>query len=384
MDKKVGLGFKIYFFFKYMGQGVLYPFLVLYLTNRGISGAEMGLLLTLLPLGKVALSPLVGYLCDLYRQHKLVLVASLLLNALGGILLFRGEATLAAYALAVGVITLGETSSDTLGVSLSMDYLSGFNRQTDYGRWRLWGAVGYMIGSLALGFYVLDEHLAIVPLVFAGANASAALAAMTLPRGSASKPMDYLGGLKMVKNTAGFVTLLVGMVVSGVAFNIIQSYYAVYMEGIGALGPILGLGVALQVVVEIILSANAKAITDRFSMRPVYLLGFGLLSIRALLLLINRNPVLGLAIQILHGFYIFSAFIIGFIVLEKNLDPEWRSTGQSYYGSAFGGFGGMLGSFIAPIIFDARGINAVWGFTAAAAFAGFLLVRRAAKWLIPG
>ena len=96
MDKKVRLRFETYFFFKYMGQGVLYPFLVLYLTNRGISGAEMGLLLMLMPLGKVVLSPLVGYLCDLYRQHKAVLVASLLLNALGGVLLFRGEATLAA------------------------------------------------------------------------------------------------------------------------------------------------------------------------------------------------------------------------------------------------------------------------------------------------
>jgi PPP family 3-phenylpropionic acid transporter len=383
MDEKAGLKFKTFFFFKHVGQGVLYPFMVLYLIDRGISGAEMGMLLMLLPLGKVVLSPAVGYLCDLYRLHKPVLVLSVLLNALGGFFLYIGEPTLAAFLAAVGVITLGETGSDTLSISLAMDYLSQNNRQTDYGRWRLWGAVGYMSGSLALGFFVLDQYLEIMPLVFAGANFIAVLAALMLPKGSGKKPMDYLGGLKMLKKTPSFVTLLIGIMVSGLAFNIVQSYYTVYMDIIGAAGLMLGIGVAWQVVIEIILSANTKAIIDRFSLRHVYLLGFALLPLRALLFLFNRNPVMGLVIQNLHGFYIFSAFIIGFLILDMKLDPEWRSTGQSYYISAFGGFGGMMGMFIAPIIFDAKGIRAVWAFAAAAAFAGFLLIRQAARRMIP-
>jgi hypothetical protein len=65
MDKKAGLGSKLFFFFKYMGQGVLYPFLVLFLNGKGINGGELGRLLMLLPLGKVAEiiengSPMIG------------------------------------------------------------------------------------------------------------------------------------------------------------------------------------------------------------------------------------------------------------------------------------------------------------------------------------
>ncbi len=383
MNKKTGLGFRVYFFFKFMGKGVLYPYLVLYLTNQGFSGATLGLLLTLLTLGKVVLAPMVGYLCDLYRLHKPVLVLSLLLNGLGGFFLYSGAQTLAAYTFAIGLITLGETSSDTLSTTLAMDYLTRAGRQTDYGRWRLWGAVGFMTGSFFLGLYVLEQHLALVPLVFAGANLGAFLTAMILPKGSEKKPQDWLGGLKMLGQKPAFVILLAGGVFSGLSFNIIQSYYSVYMTGIGAASWMIGIGVALQVVIEIILSANTKTIIDRFPLRRIYLMGFLILPLRSLLYILNGNPVVGLLIQNLHGFFIFSVFIIGMIVLEMIMQPEWRSTGQSYYNSSIGGVGGMLGAFIAPLIFDTWGISAVWAFSSVVALIGFLLMWRATRVLIP-
>jgi len=162
-----------------------------------------------------------------------------------------------------------------------------------------------------------------------------------------------------------------------------MNYYSVYMKGIGAASWIIGLGVALQTGVEILLSANTKAITDRFSLRAVYLLGFAILPVRTLFYFINKNPIIGLAIQNLHGFYIFSAFIVGMIVLDRNLQPEWRSTGQAYYYSAFGGIGAMLGSFIAPLIFDKQGISMLWAVATAIAFIGFLFVHQASRKLIP-
>lgn len=379
MEKRVRLGFKVFFFFKYMGQGVLYPFLVLYLNDKGISGAELGLLLTLLPLGKVFVAPVLSYLSDLYRLHKPMLIASVFFNALGGYLLFRSESVFSTYLLAVSLIALGESVSDTFGVTLTMDYLAPKGRQTDYGKWRLWGAVGYMAGAIFLGLFVLESNLKIVPFVFALANLGAMLIAFMHPPASAKKPQDWLGGFKMLREVKGFLLLLTGCVFSGLTFNIIQSYYSVYMVELGAASWMVGLGVGLQVIVEIILSANTKKITDRFSLRHVYLLGFFMLPIRVALYLLNRNPVIGLLIQNLHGFIIFGAFITGILVLDRVLDSEWRSTGQAYHVSSFVGLGAMIASFFAPMIYDSSGIMFLWAFAAVTGVIGFCLASRATR-----
>lgn len=376
-DNKIGLGFKVYFFFRYMGQGVLYPFLVLYLTAKGISGAELGLLLTMLSLGKVVIAPLLSYVCDLYRVHKTILIASMFFNALGGFLLYRSETAFYSFLLAVGLITLGEAVGDTLAITLALDYLASRGRQTDYGRWRLWGAVGYLGGAIFLGLFVLEKHITIVPLVFALANLGAMLTSFAHPRALATKPQDWLGGLKMLPEIKGFLLLLAGCVFSGLTFNVIQTYYSVYMVELGAASWMVGIGVGLQVIVEIILSANTKRITERFSLRHVYLLGFLALPVRTVLYVLNGNPLIGLLIQNLHGLFVFGAFITGMLVLDRVLDREWRATGQAYYISAMTGIGAMLGSFFAPLVYDASGISMVWAFAAIASAIGFALVGRA-------
>ena len=382
VEKRVSLGFKVYFFFKFTGQGVLYPFLILYLTARGISGAELGLLLTMLSLGKVAIAPLLSYLCDLYRIHKTVLIASMFFNALGGFLLYRSGTAFSSFLLAIGLITLGEAVGDTLAITLALDYLAPKGQQTDYGKWRLWGAVGYMGGAVFLGLFVLEENIAIVPLVFALGNLGAMLTSFTLPRTLAKKPQDWLGGLKMLREIKGFSLLLIGCIFSGLTFNVIQSYYSVYMVELGSPSWMVGVGVGLQVIVEILLSANTKKITERFSLRYVYLLGFLALPVRTVLYALNRNPLIGLLIQNLHGLFVFGAFITGMLVLDRVLDREWRATGQAYYVTAMTGIGAMLGSFFAPLVYDASGISMVWVFATAASAIGFALVGRAAGILL--
>ena len=384
MDKKVGINFKSYYFLRFMGQGIFYPFLVLYLTGKGIGGSQLGILMMLLPLGKVILSPLSGYICDLYRVHKQVLIASIFTTFVGAAYLFFTPPSFPVYFLGALIITIGEVSVDSLINTLALDYLSRSHNQANFGRWRLWGAVGFMTGSFFLGLFSLDKTLNLVPLLFAGTNLLAFFAAFTLPKASSKKPVDWLGGIKLITQNRSFTILLVGVILSGLSFNIIFTYYAVYMTGIGAASWVIGLGVAMQTVVEIVLSANTKRITGKFSLRKIYLLGFALLPLRSLLYLVNRNPFVGLLIQNLHGFYIFSAFIIGLIVLDMNLKPEWRSTGQSYYYSAFGGFGATLGALIAPAIFNNQGISALWAFALAVALIGFLFVNHATRVLIPG
>jgi len=208
-------------FYQIHRSGVLYPFLVLLLASKGVSGSALGLLLMVIPFGKVVLQPLSGYMCDLYRIHKPVLIICVVLNCLSGLFLFFCPPVYIYYLLAIIIITLGETSADTLINTLAIDYLARSERQTDFGRWRLWGAFGYMTGSFFLGLFVLDQTLRLVPLIFATVNFLSMFAALSLPRASDKKSVDWLGGIKMVTYNPPYALLLAGMTFSGISFSII-------------------------------------------------------------------------------------------------------------------------------------------------------------------
>lgn len=186
----------------------------------------------------------------------------------------------------------------------------------------------------------------------------------------------------MTKNRA-FAVMLIGVILSSTGFNVVMSFYSVYMRDIGAASWMIGVGLAMQTLVEILLSANTKKITDRFPLRKVYLAGFALMPLRCLLYIINRSPFVGMLIQNLHGFYIFSAFIVGLIVLDMNLEPEWRSTGQSYYYSAFGGFGATFAAIMGPLILEEAGIGVLFAFAMAVSALGFFVISRISGKLIP-
>lgn len=253
MDRKVAFHFKLYFFFRFMGHGFFYPFLVLYLISKNIAGGQLGLLLMMVPFGKLLLSPISGYLSDLYRVHKQVLIGSVFMVFAGAAYLTFTAPSFPVYFLSILIITLGEVSGDSLINTLAIDYLSRTGRQTDFGRWRLWGAAGFMVGSFLLGLFDLNLTLNLVPLLFAATNLAAFIVAFTLPKASAKKPTDWLGGIKLVTQNRSFSLLLFGIVLSGLSFNIVLTYYSVYMQGIGASSWLIGLGVAMQTIVEIIL-----------------------------------------------------------------------------------------------------------------------------------
>lgn len=384
MNKKVAFIFKAFYVLRFLGQGVFYPYVVLYLASKGLGGAQLGVVMMMLPLSKVLFAPVSGYFSDLYHIHKKVLIASMLLISVGGAYLFFLSHSFLEYFLAALIFALGEVSVDPLVNTLAVDYLGRSGDQNDFGRWRLWGAIGFLAGALPPGFIGMSLMLPVTPLVYAGASFIAFLIAFSLPRASAKKPVDWLGGIKLVSRNQPFALMLAGVMLSGIGFNVLMNYYAVYMTGIGASSWIISFGVAAQTLVEIALSANTRWILTRFPLRMVYLSGFLTQPMRALLYIVNRSPWVGLLIQNLHGFYVFSVFIVGVIVLDATLQPEWRSTGQSYYSSAFAGFGGAIGALVAPLLFDRNGITVVFAFAMAASVFGYLFVSLTTRRLLPG
>jgi len=59
---------RLFFFFSFGAVGVLLPYLGLLLSEKGISGVQLGSLLGLIPLVQIFVQPLWGYLAGLFGE----------------------------------------------------------------------------------------------------------------------------------------------------------------------------------------------------------------------------------------------------------------------------------------------------------------------------
>ncbi|MGH7856542.1 MAG: MFS transporter, partial [Candidatus Binatia bacterium] len=143
------------FWFLYMSAiGIFFPFYALYLReNAGLSGTEIGLVYSMIPLVSLFAPTIWGRLADRTDDRAAVLTAVLGGSALGFVLLGLAEG-LPALLAATALLAACATAVIPLGVSVSLAAL-GAEGQERFGRVRVWGTIGYLL--LVVGFPWLLE-----------------------------------------------------------------------------------------------------------------------------------------------------------------------------------------------------------------------------------
>ena len=124
------------------------PFLPLWLHAKGLTVAEIGLVIAGMTASRFVAIPVAAYFADRYRNRRgLIILFSLasafgylLLGLTGGFLPILASAILASICIAP-IFTLAE--------SFSVD--GSAHHGLDYGRLRLWGSVSFLLGNLGAG-----------------------------------------------------------------------------------------------------------------------------------------------------------------------------------------------------------------------------------------
>ncbi|MDJ0626900.1 MAG: MFS transporter [Rhodobacter sp.] len=149
----------------YAGQGAWIPYVGLWLAAQGMSEAALPLLFSVMLFSKVFSSPVVAHLCDTSGRPELVgailslglalCYAALLLPGLPG----AGIAALVIAASAIAPVLF--PIADRLILRVSGHGGQGF------GRHRLWGSVGFAVGTLAAGQLAMQASLDLVVILVA-------------------------------------------------------------------------------------------------------------------------------------------------------------------------------------------------------------------------
>ena len=370
--------FQLFFALEYAGVAVFLPYLALYLHQVGLSGAQVGLLLGLLPLVGFLVQPLWGLLGDIYNLRRTALTIGCLGVALGAAA-FGMTAEFYLLILIITFMAIMRGPIAPIGTALALEHLEGENRRDEFGSLRLWGSISFVIVSIITGAFIIEQSLGAIVWIFSAIMILLAFLSLFLPDAPVSQKAGWRDGAMLLKREPILAAFLLGILFTGMTFGIANQYLVVYLEDINATGWTIGLALAISAIPEVPLMAAVPRMMARWGLATVLIGGVAALPLRWLLYTIITNPILVLPTQVLHGIGMTALLVVAVIFVDRLLSSHWRATGQALYAAALFGIGPGIGLFSAGLLYERGGIVPVWIFATLVGLAGLAVVAWAVR-----
>jgi PPP family 3-phenylpropionic acid transporter len=340
-----------YFAF-YAGIACWGPYLVLYYKSRGLSGAEIGVLNAITPLGMAFLTPVWGTLADAWGAHRLILRGALLTTAAVALLLTGAGAFWQFLLLIVVFALVGTTASpllDSYGVTISAAAGSSF------GQVRVWGSIGYTAVVWLIGYAMGGSVSRLFLVCYALALVATAAATLGLPaRKQHARKSRWEGAAAILRRPDMRAVLLVVFLLS-VATNPIFSLFGLYIAALGGDTGLLGATSAAAALSEFPVLFLGSWLTRRLGSRRLLIIALVAYSLRILLYGVVPSAGWVIAVQLLHGCSFGLYLLASVTLLHELVGEEFAATAQGLLASAMA-FGQMTGAVISGILLDRIGI----------------------------
>jgi PPP family 3-phenylpropionic acid transporter len=347
------------YFLLYGSSGACFPFFNVYLRQIGLSGLQIGAIASIRPAATLISQPLWGMGADLWGRRRTLLVTMLL--AAGLLIGFTWSKSfwfLFGWAILYSLLT---NPVGSLIDSLVLDHLET-RRSLSYGQFRLWGAVGWAALAFAAGRAIAGRDMR---LIFAfGALLMLlgwVLALLTTREADGRVSLGHhWRGLAPLLHNRKLLIFLALIVLTQTGTISISTFYSVYLNQIGASSQLIGFAYSLQGLSELPLYLSAAAIIRRLGPTKTLAVAFLVYASRAFFYSFVSSPVLAVTMEVTHGLS-FSLFLVASVdYVNRQVPAEWRATGQSLFGAAYMGAGGILGNTWAGFLYDRIGVQGMF------------------------
>jgi PPP family 3-phenylpropionic acid transporter len=363
-----------FYFFYFAYLGAFAPFFGLYLKSVGMTAIEIGVLMSLPQLTRIAAPHLWGWLAD--RSHRRVHIVRV--TGLLGTICFIGVFAGNGFALLFTVL-LAMTFFWSAALPLvEATTLTHLGDQTErYGRIRVWGSVGFIIAVIGVGYLLDVWPVHTVLWVVLGAMAGMLGFCWIIP--DVQAPPHAADDLPIgdILKKPEVIALIVACALMAAAHGPYYTFYSIHVVNHGYSKTLTGLLWALGVICEIGIFVWMPHLYRAFSLRRILIASFALAVVRFLIIgWAVDSVVLLLLAQTMHAatFGSFHAGAIG--IVHKLFRGRHQARGQAIYGSLAYGLGGTVGGLASGYAWDMLGPAVTFSLSAACAAAGMLILWR--------
>lgn len=316
--------------------GVHLPFWPVWLAGRGLSPADMGLVMATGLVVRGFTMPLIGSISDRAPDRRVVLVIASAVALLAGALFYHAQG-IVDFMFATAVMTVGFGAVGPLAENQAM--LLSSARQFDYGRVRALGSMGFVVCTVGAGYIlagrspetVLAMVLAMVMLMLA--------CSLALPAAPPGPPAARRGEIGPLLRQRPFLWLLLAVTLIQCSHAVLYAFGTLDMRRLGVGDGAIGVLWAVGVVAEIVLFWRGQHLLRRID--PVALLaiaGAGGVLRWSLMAMVTSTWGLAL-VQLLHAATFGCCHLSMMIILSRAVPVSHSATAQGLFASFCYAFG---------------------------------------------
>ncbi len=377
---------RLYYFLVIGGGGFLVPFINLFYTQRGLNGAEIGLLGTLASLAALIAAPWWGRRSDLSSQPRRLLQFGLLATSL--CMLALSQQTLFAWmALLVtldALLSMGVPPlSDVVALAVTKQGSAG------YGSVRLWGSLGWAVTALLGGWLIEQTGLFTMFAGYAmsGFASIALLALLQLPRwGQHPDRLEAPAAAHSWRATFAalwrdrtLLGLTLALAILWFVLNGVRQFEPLFLAQLGAGETIIGLASTIGAAVEL----PGMLWVDRLGRRydSGRLLRMSFLLYLAVMLSVVVAPTIPVILfsHVIDG-VAYSFYAVALVLFIGEVSPRRQvTTMMAIFTITLPALMRMASGPVSGWIFDARGAYALYGIAVIGFGAGWLIMKGMVK-----
>ena len=358
------------YFLYYAAAATLLPFLVIYYQDLGLKGSQIGFLAGLPPLLSLMSAPVWGMVSDVTQRHKL----SLLIAMSGAILLALTLGVASNFLWLIPAVMLFAFFSAPimpLVDSTTMSLLGG--QKEDYGRIRLWGAIGWGAAAPMVGWLIETRSVMWSFWGYAGLMGLGALIALRIPvHGKIEKRLQN-GTRAFMINPRWLVFLIVAFC-AGMTLAMISNFLFIFLRDLGADEFSLGLTLTVATLSELPILYFSNHLLRRWKAPRLMGAALFFFALRALAYSFILVPWLALFIQLLHGPTFSLMWVAGVSYADQIAPAGLEATAQGLFAGVMLGIGSATGAFLGGLLYEQIGLVSMFRLSALVALIGVIFL----------
>lgn len=357
-DKNI-LKFQAFYFLLIGAVGCFTPYINVYLENSiGLNGSQIGLITAISLILGVCVIPLWGIIGDKTRKYNLLLMFSLAASIV--VLYFYSKQTVylgcVIFALLLEVVRLGSTP---MADTIAMNYTAKTNG--NYGSIRGMGSLGYMLGSMAVGFladiFGLDGPLFTSYMILLGI---ALLICFTFPKADekeAEKEKPRKGNFKDLLVNKNFLFMLILVIMTQIVVDSSGAYAGNHLiTTLKGDNSLISWLTFVQVLPEFLFLMIASRVIKKLGYKKFFLLATIPMALRMFTYALVPNSYVFVIVSIVHCLGVACSTVASLAYIQETVNPAVFGTavtllnaamniGKAIFGYVFGNVYQYYGSY---------------------------------------